>query len=117
MKRDIELVRLLLLQQESGEAPPDLHEYPIEQQLYHLQIMADANLIVVHFTSDNQGAVVNASIQRLTWAGHDFLDATRDSRIWKKAKEYVIKPGVSWTFQTLLEFLKDEINTNLLGGP
>lgn len=115
MKRDMELVRLLLIQEETGEAPPELSEYSVEQQLYNLQLMEDANLIVAHFITGNQGEVVSAITQRLTWTGHDFLDATRDSKIWKKAKDHIIKPGVSWTFQTLLEFLKREIDQRFLG--
>lgn len=116
MKRDIELIRLLLLQQEIGEAPPELANYPVEEQIYNLQLMDDANLIVAHFGKGNQGEVVNVVIRRLTWAGHDFLDATKDSKIWKTAKENIIKPGVSWTFQTLLEYLKHEINQRFLAG-
>ena len=116
MKRDMELIRLLLLQQEIGEAPPELATYSVEEKLYNLQLMDDASLIVVIFTKNNQGEVVNAIIHRLTWAGHDFLDATKDSKIWKKAMEHIVKPTVSWTFQTLLEFLKREIDQKFLGG-
>jgi hypothetical protein len=47
MKRDIELIRLLLVEEETGEAPPELADYPVEQQLYQLQLMEDANRIVV----------------------------------------------------------------------
>jgi hypothetical protein len=116
MKRDMELIRLLLLKQEIGEAPPELAKYSVEEKLYNLQLMDDANLIVVHFGKGNQGEVVDVDIRRLTWAGHDFLDATKDSKIWKKAMEHIIKPGVSWTFQTLLEYLKREIDQRFLGG-
>jgi hypothetical protein len=40
-------------------------------------------------------------LHRLTWEGHEFLDATRDSKVWKLAKEKVLKPGASWTFSLL----------------
>jgi len=42
----------------------------------------------------------------LTWAGQDFLDAAKDDTLWKKAKETVIKPGASFTFDVLLAWLK-----------
>lgn len=73
MKRDMELIRLLLVYEETGEAPTELANYPDEQKLYQLQLMEDTNLIVAHFTLGNQGRVVAAYPQRLTWAGHDFL--------------------------------------------
>lgn len=116
MKRNMELIRLLLLEQEEGALPEGLSSYPDDEQIYNLQLMHDAGLIVGDFQRDSSGTARGASIERLTWAGHDFLDATRDSKIWKKAKEHVIKPGVSWTFQTLLEFLKREIEQRLIGG-
>lgn len=117
MKRDMELIRLLLLQQEIGKAPPELANYSVEEQLYNLQLMDDANLIVAHFSKGNQGEVVEAVIRRLTWAGHDFLDATKDSKIWKLAKEHVIKPGASWTFSLLLEWLKQQAHQRVFGVP
>jgi len=116
MKRDMELIRLLLIEQETGDKPDGLSSYPDADQIYNLQLMQDAKLVVADFISDEEGTPVTALVHRLTWAGHDFLDATRDSKIWKKAKEHVIKPGMSWTFQTLLEFLKREIDQRFLGG-
>ena len=115
MKRDMELIRLLLLRQESGEAPKELAAYSRDDVLYNLAQMGDAGFICASFSPDAE-TPDNVLIHRLTWAGHDFLDATRDSKIWKKAKDHIIKPGVSWTFQTLLEFLKREIDQRFLGG-
>ena len=57
-----------------------------------------------------------AAIVRLTWAGHDFLDSSRDNKIWKLAKEHVIKPGASWTFSLLLEWLKQEARHRVFGA-
>jgi SPP1 gp7 family putative phage head morphogenesis protein len=41
------------------------------------------------------------------------LDASRDSRIWKLAKEKVLMPGASWSFGILLEYLKAEAKRTL----
>jgi hypothetical protein len=49
----------------------------------------------------------------MTWAGHDFLDAARDVSIWNKAKEHVLKPGFSWSFSILTEFLRMEAQKRL----
>ena len=117
MKRDMELIRLLLLQSESGEEPTELASYSIEDQLYNLQLMADADLIVASFVRGNSNEVLGASTERLTWAGHDFLDSTRDSKIWKAAKEHLIKPGVSWTFSLLMEWLKQQAHQKAFGIP
>jgi hypothetical protein len=47
-------------------------------------------------------------------AGHDFLDAARDATIWSEAKDKALKPGVSWAFSMLAEFLKAEAKAHLM---
>ena len=115
MKRDMELVRLLLLEAESGETPPVISDYSEEQQMYHLLIMEEAGLVVARFMRGNSNEVIGSTTERLTWAGHDFLDATRDSKIWKMARDHFFKPAVSWTFPILLEWLKHKIHLQEFG--
>lgn len=116
MKRDMELIRLLLLQVEQGEAPPELSQYSEDETLYNYALMADAGLIVASLTPET-GVPIAVSVYRLTWAGHDFLDATRDSTIWNSAKEKILKPGASWTFSILVEWLKQEVHKRVFAVP
>lgn len=44
MKRDMELIRLLLLEVEGEEPKPDLSAYSSETQAYHLALLVDAGL-------------------------------------------------------------------------
>lgn len=113
----MELIRLLLLDQESGETPKELADYSETDVIYNYQLMHDAGLIEADFTKDSSGIAVLVSVYRLTWAGHDFLDSTRDSKLWKEAKDRFIKPGVSWTFSILFEWLKQEAHRKLFGAP
>lgn len=117
MKRDMELIRLLLLAQETGEAPPELSEFSRQETLYNYALMNDAGLIIASFAEGNGGIPDDVRVYRLTWAGHDFLDATKDSKIWKMAKAHVIKPGASWTFSLLLEWLKQQAHERVFGVP
>lgn len=110
----MELIRLLLIEQETGESPEGLSDYSQPDQIYNLQIMSDAGLVVARFIPD-EGEAHAATVHRLTWAGHDFLDATKDSRVWKMAKDHVIKPGASWTFSILVEWLKLEARRRVFG--
>ena len=50
--------------------------------------------------------------RRLTWAGHDYLDAVRDPKIWHKTKEATDKVG-SWTFEIVKELAKGYIKSEL----
>src|ERR1700728_3475798 len=98
MKRDMELIRLVLIHYETGASSPELEERSKSEIIYNCVLMKDAGLIDAHFIEGN-GVLPDEIINvRLTWAGHDFLDATRDDKIWNMAKEKFIKPGVSWTF-------------------
>ena len=114
MKRDMDLIRMLLLQQEGGERMPGLDEYPAKVQAHHAALLIDAGLIEGVTQKDRTGQVARFHILRLTWAGHDFLDAARSDTVWNKAKEKVFKPGLSWTFSALLEFLKAEVRAEML---
>jgi hypothetical protein len=113
MKRDMDLIRMLLLQQEDGKKPPGLDEYPGEVQAYHAGLLIDAGLVEGQTAPGGQGEIIGAVITRLTWAGHDFLDAARSDTVWNKAKEKVLKPGLSWTLSALVEFLKAEAHAQM----
>lgn len=113
MKRDMDIIRLLLLQQESGEDPPELAQYDEQLIVYNSALMLDAGFIIGEVITDHNGDLAASVIIRMTWAGHDFLDSTRDPTIWKKAKERVLKPGISWSFSILVEFLKAEAQRQL----
>lgn len=115
MKRDMDLIRLILLQEESGETPQELKCYPDDLVVYNIALMKDAGLIEAGISVDANGFPRGASITRLTWAGHDFLDAARDDTLWRKAKENVIRPTASWTFGILIEWLRQEIRSRIPG--
>jgi hypothetical protein len=112
----MELIRLLLIQQETGEEPPELKQYEEKAIVYNLALTIDAGLIEGTIIPNGQGEPCAVVIVRLTWAGHDFLDSTRDPKIWRLAKEKVIKPGISWSFTLLAEFLKAEAHRHIFGG-
>ena len=65
----------------------------------------------------SKGCVTGVVLERLTWEGHDFLDAARDDTIWKKAMKRFMQPTAAFTFGLLLEYLKKEAKAKLgLGG-
>ena len=94
MKRDPELVRSILVTMESHptymamlddlEAVTDKPEIMVG----HLKLLVDAGYVDVVRTS--KGATMG---WRLTWSGHEFLDATRDPEIWRKTREGAKKVG------------------------
>ena len=109
MKRDMDLVRKILLACEaepSGWAPSPLvvEGYTEAQIGFHVMLMAEAGLI--------QGKNITSSKSQgpqwlpgpMTWAGYEFLDASRDEGTWGKAKAAVSKVG-GFSFDVLKAIL------------
>jgi hypothetical protein len=121
MKRDMDLVRLMLLRTESigvDEEAAVLHhaeceKYPEPVRAHHIAIMKEAGLIIGEASNNAAGIPTRGFILRLTWQGHEFLDAARDDTTWKKVRDKVIKPAASFTFGILVEALKLEIKTRI----
>lgn len=59
-----------------------------------------------------------AFIKRLTWDGFDFATETKEDTLWEKAKENILKPTGSWSFDILREYLQQQIKIKfgLYGG-
>jgi hypothetical protein len=116
MKRDMDLIRLLLLQVESQNTISEIPGYSVEDVMYNANLILEADLAHGPEPLYQGDKIVSVDLDRLTWEGHDFLDAARDDTLWKKAKEKFMKPAVSWSFSVLLEWLKAEIRARALGG-
>ncbi len=102
----MDLIRLQLLELE-GEAPvPELTNYSEEQKVYHMALCIEAGLIDGEMVRDSNGYPAATAAIRLTWKGHEFLDAARNDKVWKKAGEHIKKSGVQVTMTLLEELLK-----------
>ena len=118
MQRDMNLIREILKQTEAQEhgyttGNPDVDGYTDEQVAYHVYLMAQAGLVNATDVASMDSESPCALLLNLTWDGHEFLDATKDESIWSKAKETVLKPGVSMTLSFLIEWLKEEAKQKL----
>jgi hypothetical protein len=119
MKRDMDLIRTILQKVESCEDPWGLHEtldiegYNQNEISYHIKLLHEAGLLNAQEVSEMGPDGFRWWPGSLTWAGQDFLNAAKDDSLWKKAKETVIKPGASFTFDLLLAWLKAQVTTTL----
>ena len=115
MKRDIEVIRQILCDLESHDFEANILQVDDPHNAYQVALMKEAGLVEAAIVEDHRGLPAQAALFRLTWAGHDFLDSSRDSMLWKKAMDHVIKPGASWTFSLLAEWLKEEARRRVFG--
>ena len=104
MKRDMDLCRLLLMDVE-GDEKPDLSKYSDEHKTYHTALLIEAKLIDGAVARDGVGYPAAAHAIKLTWQGHEFLDAARNETIWKKTIAKIKTAGSTVTFPILQEIL------------
>jgi hypothetical protein len=122
VKRDWDLIRELLHQLEHrcgpiGANPLSSFEVEIEGRcgqeiLYHLVLLNEAGLIVAKDLECED----EWWIYRLTWQGHDFLDAARNDTIWSRAKGIAADKGAGLTFAVLKDLLVRIARDALFGG-
>lgn len=121
MKRDMDLVRALLLRIESWDIPPggamsNLFATDPEVQIdgyadnavdYHLELLIDSGLVDGSCNIERR-----FRIHKLTPAGHDLVESIRDPVIWSETKEGVKKAG-GFTVELLRDLAKGLIKTQI----
>ena len=107
MKRDLDLIRLILLDLEKEEEV-SLAAYSDAQITYHKALAYEAGLAEgrVH---EKDGLPDLAILLRLTWAGHEFLDEARSETTWNKAKSIVKEKGMSISVEAMKIALSEAI--------
>ena len=104
MKRDMELIRKVMLEAEKTKDPNELVDPKIEgynetEISYHIALLDDAGLL--HGQDRSAIGVFRWSAGTLTWAGHEFVEAARDEDVWKEARAVVEKSGNGVVFEVL----------------
>ncbi len=122
MKRDWDLLRWILNQAESCEgaypiivsngAPYSSQHYQLDLDKHdfgavyeHVLLLGDAGLAKVRDLGRTYDGPAGVAIDRLTMAGHDVLDATRDEKRWQKAMTTVNEKGGAVTIGVLVQIL------------
>jgi len=120
MKRDLDLVRRILLDIEErsdgaqtfGWAAFVEDGYPLEAIHHHVQLLDDAGLIQADELVPGQWWP-----ERITWAGHEFLDAARNDELWTKAKLQVQTKVGSAPFRLVHDLLIGMMQESLARKP
>ena len=122
MKRDIDLVRKLLIYLE--EKPDDkivkaedvkIDAYDENDIVYHFILMDQAGLISCErqCSSSTPDRVINIYPFSLTWDGHEFLEASRNESTWNNAKSIVLSKSGSLSLDVLRALLISMAKTSV----
>ena len=107
MKRNMDLVRLILLKIEAEHKLSEIENIAIpgfdqETIAYHCEMLFQAGLISEYKTFEPlKGVFLGFSVGGLTWSGHDFLEKIRDESVWGKTKEVIKKKGLPLIIETI----------------
>jgi len=121
MKRDMELIRKILLRIEEyphfpevSAGKPDISmgfdDYEQEDVYYNLKLLSQAGLI----NTDHGNTYSYRFVHGLTWQGHEFLDLMKKDTMWNKAKD-VMKETGGMAFQVLMKVLIETATKAAMG--
>jgi hypothetical protein len=114
MKRDMELIRKLLLRVQDHDELGGPEDYGIDMNLFvgHVALTVEDNFIEgvtfqdIPLAAGEPDFFVNDWL-RLTSAGHDFIDTAQDQSVWNAAVEGTKKVGGRVAIAVFIELMKD----------
>lgn len=119
MKRDLDTVRKLLEIFEAAPAGQSIQEFTgnfgnltAVEIISHIELLIDSKLVEGEAYPEDNETGGHFWVTKITWAGYDFLDASRNDDIWNVTKRKVMQVG-SWTFSLVVELLKEEAKRRL----
>ena len=128
MKRDLELIRRIMLDTEAmpagkhlqlGDIDDDAAEYDgksAEEVAAHVELLVEAGYLDAIIVSGSMGSAHAFVIRRLTWPGHEFLANAKDDVVWKKALNEVGGKATSISI-AVMNALLQKVMKEFLGLP
>jgi len=96
VKRDLDLVRCILISVEKSDGPIGDAMLAkccedISRLAFHVELMQAHGLLTASVKRDACGDPLSLEVGGLTWEGYDYLDAIRSPQVWNKAKDAISK--------------------------
>ena len=123
MKRDMDLIRDLLLRIE--ETPANAHPDDIAVEGYdeaaineHLEMLIQDGFVAgkVNYSGMGDERIYLVVVKRLTWKGHDFVDTIRNDTVWKNTKRTILEKGGAMSLE-IVSAIAAGFAKQLLGLP
>ena len=103
MRRDLDLVRQLMLTIEALPASPPVQYRAGEVEdpvlLAHLELMIRAGLVNGKISQSHGARGDVISISGLTWEGHEWVEMVRSQSLWNETKSALLDHGGALTFE------------------
>ena len=113
MKRDMGLIREIILQIEADKTSPynevdlEIQDRSGEEISYHVKLLHEAGLI----EAEDYGTIGHFEWKPrcLTWEGHEFLDNARNDKVWNKSLRKIGDTVGTVSMNVFTELLKREV--------
>ena len=110
MRRDMDLIREILLKVEGNNNPFGMEAVEIEGRTpqdvgYQMKLLVEAGLVEAGDRTYCGADAMYWHSARLTWEGHEFLDAARDDTRWNKMKAMVKEKAGTVGFEVVKQVL------------
>lgn len=105
MKRNMDLIREMLFWLEEHSDLESISGYTPKEIAYHVSLLESAGLVTqesYHNLFLNDSTLEGI---RITWEGHEFLDASRNVSLWEKAKKLALEKTGALSFEVLKAIL------------
>ncbi|MFM5147324.1 DUF2513 domain-containing protein [Aeromonas rivipollensis] len=111
MKRNWDTVRDLLTRLEDEEFTDQplrlacFQNSPERDSIsYHMELLIEAGLVQGYMSKELGSWPADFVAERLTWSGHEFLDAIRNDTLWNKTKAKFASEGLGMTMELVKTF-------------
>lgn len=106
VKRDLELVRSILLDVEASEPGELLTRFEYDgkskaEVLEHLSLLVEAGYLDGKVMAGSKGIPLQAIIHKLTWPGHEFLANAKNDKVWRQVMTDVGKTTTAVSMEIL----------------
>lgn len=108
MRRDIELIRKILLLLESGIKNQNnmIEGYSSDQIKYHKALILEAQFVKGTVLYGSTEIPESIHILKITMIGHDFIDAISNDTNWNKMKDFLKDSGKQVTADSIKDAVK-----------
>lgn len=113
MRRNLDLLRTIMLRTEEAAPGTNLLELSIEEAdfaelAHHAELLVEAGLLRAQISYMERSPVpVYVVVERLTWAGHEFLDLARDDERWERVLSRVAAGTGATSFEIVRDLLHE----------
>lgn len=113
MRRDLDLLRTIMLRTEEAAPGTNLLELGLEEAdfaelAHHAELLVEAGLLRAQISYMERSPVpVYVVVERLTWEGHEFLDLARDDERWERVLSRVTAGTGGTSFEIVRDLLRE----------